>query len=253
MSLPTANCATSFARPSTTIAGMTKTWFWKRPTVDNHQRMLDEFAQSAVLQEHASLRSEILASYGYAQSIVRWTLATFVAITAAGLVAVNNANTTQNMLLFHIVLTIFGGAIPGIVWLSAWTWLGELYRAERAGSYLRRLEHDLTNVNGVARSLGFAPLGWETFIWANRERRTLWGKQTLTYLGTAGVFFGSVFGSLLIFGVLLAQLAESGMLPWWWGVTSVAGALLITIVGVAVSFVIYRRLMRLGRAVAPAT
>lgn len=223
----------------------------ERGPAEESRKALTELAKSAVLQEHASLRAEILASYGYAQSIVRWTLATFAAISAAGLVAVYNASNAQNMLLFNVVLIIFGGAMPGIVWLSAWTWLGELYRAERAGSYLRRLEQDLVDVPGLADILGFSPLRWENFIWNNRSSGTLWGKQTITYLGTAGVFFGSVLGSLLIFTIVLQQLVAASLLPLWWGFSYAAGAVVISAAGVAVSFIIYRRLMNLGDQVAP--
>src|SRR6185312_10132025 len=70
---------------------------------------LDELARELLIEEHSVLRAEILASYGYAQSIVKWTLATFAALTAAGLVAINNATGVQdNPILINVIPVVFG-------------------------------------------------------------------------------------------------------------------------------------------------
>lgn len=221
-------------------------------SAEQHEKFLDDLAKSLLIQEHSSLRGEILASYGYAQSIVRWTLATFAAFVAAGLVAVYNASTRDSELLFAAALIIFGIGIPGIVWLNSWTWLGELYRAERAGSFLRRVETDLTDVEGLRERLGFAPLRWENFIWSNRTSKTLWGKQTLTYFGTAGVFFGSAAGSAIIFASLWWQRVVDGPTAMWpVGATYLAFAVAINLFGLTGCLVIYKRLSKLGDAVAP--
>lgn len=219
---------------------------------DRDEKHLDELARAILVQEQSSLRAEILASYGYAQSIVRWTLATFAAVAAAGLVAVYNASTQNNALLFDISMLIFGAGIPAIVWLNAWTWLGELYRAERAGSFLRKLENDLASVPGLIERLGFQPARWESFIWSNRRQRTLWGKQVMTYLGTAGVFLGAGGGSLLIFFIIWNQQQAAGALaPSEWILVPPIGYTLVSIAGIAGCVVIFKRLMRLGDAVAP--
>lgn len=223
-------------------------WF-ARPAIG-----LDETARSLLIQEHQALRAEILASYSYAQSIVKWTLATFAATIAAALVAVFNATSGSfNFLLINVVLIILGFGIPGIVWLSSWTWLGELYRAERAGSYLRALENNLRNVRGLNDQLGFQPMRWESFIWSNRESRGLWGKQTMTYLGTAGVFFGAAAGSVVILLVVTSELSRAGAFPpdgppsWLWPLAS----FLFNAVLIGVCYWLFSRLSKLGKAVAP--
>jgi len=223
--------------------------FGKKAAPDDQVSAL---SRAILIEEHSSLRAEILASYGYAQSIVKWTLTAFVSISAAGLIAIYNAVSTDNAILVDVTLIIFGFGLPGIVWLNAWTWLGELYRAERAGSYLRAVEADIANVPGITKHLGFQPARWETFIWSNRKVRGLWGKQTITYLGTAGVFFGAAFGSVVILVVLWAELADNGVLhpaelAWLWPI----GSALANAGCVIVCGVIYRRLMTLGDAVAP--
>jgi hypothetical protein len=146
-------------------------------------KALDDLARTLLVQEHSSLRAEILASYGFAQSIVRWTLATFAAIAAAGLIAINNAtgDSKNPPPLINAILVIFGIGLPAIVWLYSYTWVGELMRAERAGSYLRALERDIATVEGLSERLEFQPLRWESFIWANREvKKSPWGKQVIT-------------------------------------------------------------------------
>lgn len=141
---------------------------------------------------------------------------------AAGLLAVYNADKNSNFgLPYHVALLLFGGPVPGIVWLSAWTWLGELYKAERAGVYVYKLEQRIAEIPGLTERLGFQPAGWESFIREGRRNGRLWGKQTMTYLGTAGVFFGVVVGSTIVFWTLWMQLDQAHTLfladvPWAW-------------------------------------
>lgn len=223
----------------------------KQPANGTEEEFLDDLAKSLVVEEYSTLRSEIHAAYGYAQSIVRWTIATFAAVTAAGLIALYNATTRNDDLLFAIALILFGVGIPGIVWMNSWTWLGELYRAERAGSYLRNLEARIEASPGLKRRLGFSPIRWETFIWSHRKKNTLWGKQTLTYLGTAGVFFGSAAGSAAIFAIIWFTRLHRAVdfLPA--GVIYAAAALAINLIGLIICFKIRSRLFKLGEAVAP--
>jgi len=214
---------------------------------------LDELARELLIEEHSVLRAEILASYGYAQSIVKWTLATFAALTAAGLVAINNATGVQdNPILINVIPVVFGFGIPGIIWLNATTWLGELYRAERAGSYLRALETNLSKIPGLRERIGFEPSRWERFIWSNRDVKSLWGKQIVTYLGTAGTFFGPAVGSFVVLWIVAARLNDQKVLEpadtWWlW----LAGSGLVHVVCICLCMFFFARLMRIGKAVAP--
>ncbi|WP_417562846.1 hypothetical protein [Microbacterium sp.] len=215
---------------------------------------LDELARTLLVQEHSSLRSEILASYGYAQSIVKWTLATFAAIAAAGLVAVSNATgDKQNPILVDTVMVIFGIGLPAITWLYSFTWIGELYRAERAGSFLRALEAEISAVDGLTARLGFQPVRWESFIWANRNlKKSLWGKQVMTYLGTAAVFLGTSAGSFIILCIVVSTLlAQDKLLFPEWAWAWIVGSLLLNLGCLLVFVLMGARLFRIGKAVAP--
>ncbi|WP_214468536.1 hypothetical protein [Microbacterium flavescens] len=220
---------------------------------DDESPGLDDLARAVLIEEHSSLRAEILASYGYAQSIVKWTLATFAAVIAAGLVAINNSTgSASNTILVNVVLVIFAFGLPGIIWLNASTWLGELYRAERAGSYLRAMEANLAGVEGLTARLGFQAARWETFIWSNRKARGLWGKQLMTYVGTAGTFFGTAVGSFVILCIVISDLLGRGLIAapgasWLW----IVGSVLINLLCIGFCFAIYRRLMALGDMIAP--
>lgn len=226
---------------------------FKRKPATMDAKGLDDLARAILIEEHSTLRAEILASYGYAQSIVKWTLATFAAVTAAGLIAINNSTgAADNPILVDVVLVVFGFGLPGIIWLNASTWLGELYRAERAGSYLRAMESDLAKLPDLRDRLGFDPARWERFIWSNRKTKTLWGKQVITYLGTAGTFFGSAAGCIVILWIVVDRLGQLGKiepagLGWVW----IAGSIAANVAFIAVCVYIYRRLMKLGDAVAP--
>lgn len=215
-------------------------------------RALDDLARALLIQEHASLRAEILASYGYAQSIVKWTLATFAAIAAAGLVAINDATgANPNTLLTYMVFVVFGIGLPAIVWLYSYTWVGELIRAERAGSYLRALEASIANVKGLNDRLGIQPLRWESFIWVNREvKKSPWGKQVITYLGTAGVFLGTTLGCFVILWILVWFLVDSGKFEpaaYIWVGASAA----VNLVCLVLFILMCRKVFRLGHSAAP--
>lgn len=223
-----------------------------KQAADDHAAALDDLAKTLLAQEHASLRDEILASYGYAQSIVKWTIATFAAVAAAGLIAVNNATGSGlNLPLTYMVFVIFGVGLPAIVWLYSYTWVGELMRAERAGSYLRGLEASVSRIRGLNDRLGVQPLRWESFIWSNKEiQKSPWGKQTITYVGTAGVFLGTAIGSFVILWILVGFLVRSGQMVgaeyiWVWG----SAALNLLCLGIFILMCL--RVFALGRKAAP--
>lgn len=224
----------------------------EKKAADDHAAALDDLAKTLLAQEHATLRDEILASYGYAQSIVKWTIATFAAVAAAGLIAVNNATGSELKLpLIYMVFVIFGVGLPAIVWLYSYTWVGELMRAERAGSYLRGLEANVSSISGLSDRLGFQPLRWESFIWSQKNvTKSPWGKQTITYVGTAGVFLGCAIGSFVILWILVGflvrfkQMVEAEYI-WVWG----SGALNLVCLGVFILMCL--RVFELGRKAAP--
>jgi hypothetical protein len=209
---------------------------------------LDELARALVVEEYSSLRAEILASYGFAQSIVRWTLTAFAALTAAALLAMYNADGSSSAAFFRNAAAIaFGIVLPVMAWLSAWTWLGELYRADRAGAYLRSLEMDIARVPGLAGRLGFQPIRWGSFLHETERRSPGGPKTTMTDLGSAAVLFGIVATSLLFFAMLWKQLWEDNEIePLSLAWVLPVGVLLLNFICGVVCFVIFRRLAKLG-------
>lgn len=156
-------------------------------------------AKDLVLAEYATLREEVFRSYDYAQSIVKFSLATYGAIFAAGLLAAEAASgaTSPRTFVGWAALTVFGLVLPGVMCVGTWTWLGELTRAERAGAYLRALERNLRANPTLTDALGFPPLSWETFIHKGRDEKAPTGKSVLPYLGTAGLFGGGTLMAVI--------------------------------------------------------
>jgi hypothetical protein len=122
-----------------------------------------------------------------------------------------------------------------------------------AGSFLRALEADIAAVQGLTEQLGFQPVRWESFIWSNRHvKKSLWGKQVMTYLGTAAVFLGTALGGYVILWILIFSLLSRNLLsyPEWAGIWLI-GSAAVNIGCLVVFLVMCRRLFDIGKAVAP--
>src|SRR5690606_29708513 len=109
---------------------------------------------------------------------------------------------------------------------------------------------NLATVPGLVERLGFQPLRWESHLYASRTAKTLWGKQTMTYLGTAGVYFGAALTSCAIFWFTwYAKLHSSNTAPgdyvdWWF-----LGCLVTNIAGLIGCVYAYKRLRALGSGI----
>lgn len=222
----------------------------KRLRAAKHGTSVDELALSLLSAEYNTLRTEIHQAMGYAQGIVRWSIGIFGVVLGAGLLAAEKLNEAgPYSFSATAALLLFGIAIPGVLWAAAWTWLGELIRLERAGAYLRGLESEVARVPGIASLLGFPPLRWERFIHAERTKKTIFGKQTGAYLGTAGVFFGATLISLTLFVswwvLKFGMHPREGAVVWW-----LVAAAALELVGLAFAGALYTRLARLGKSVA---
>ncbi len=216
-------------------------------------------AESLVLAEHATLHEEVLRSYAFAQNIVNWTLASFGVVFTAGVLIfqeVGSEDTAMGPRLLELALLLYGFGLPGILWAGAWTWLGELARAERAGAYLRGLEADLARTPN-SRVLGFEPLRWERFIHTQRHTKSVFRKQIAPYLGTAALFFGASMISLIAFGITwtFTFIADDGTLRNSWASLWIIFAIALEAAFIAGAFVINHRISGLGKASAliPAT
>lgn len=174
--------------------------------------------------EYQSLREESAQARAAQQQILQWSLATFAAFFAAGivLVAQDKVSITSGT-AGSVYLVVLGLALPGLVIASSWAWMGELIRMERAGHYLRGLERSVSVQLGTSP----APLRWETHIALGavhggsydkllapdegpppNEGRpeqhehpegTGRGKQQLGYVGSAGLYAGVLLLSLVLF------------------------------------------------------
>ncbi len=226
-------------------------WPFRATTVSRSEDEARKFAQDLIFEEYRTLRAEAHQSLAYAQAIVRWSIAIFGTVLAAALLAASRVSTTHGYSFFGTsVLVLFGFALPGVSWAAAWTWLGELIRMERAGSYLRGLEAQLAALPGVRDGVGTEPLRWERFIASPRRKGTLMGKQIAAYLGTAMLFFGASAISLGLFVAWWGTVFE-----WAWPWTAGGGSLVVwpvlavvfELACIIVAFAMYRRLMRLGK------
>jgi hypothetical protein len=196
------------------------------------------FARQLSLAEYSSLRGEITQSLEYAQSIVRFSIAGYAAVLAAGLIAAYNADgDPPYTFLSTVVLVLFGFALPIGMTAASWSWLGELLRMRRVGSYLRGLEQYL--VGAQIELPGRPALGWEMNVnqWASKIGN-VW-----PYLGTSAIYFGSSCLSLFIFVVWWGQVFDwdLGGTLWLW----LVAAGLINAACISVSFVLARRIQRL--------
>jgi hypothetical protein len=209
-----------------------------------------EFAQALVLREYETLREEVFRSYEYGQGIVRWSIGAYGAIFAAGLLAGESAgrDASPNEFTAVAALVIFGLVLPGLICAATWTWLGELTRAERAGAYLRAVEHELKSSRAASGPLGHAPLRWETYIHDSRKSKTPMGKQVAAYLGTAGLFVGGFAVS-----IGFAAFWRNEIWPWRdWNVVATGATIvpvMLFVLFLGVSTALGRRLLRLGDSV----
>ena len=159
-----------------------------------------------VKAEYETLRNESLWSLRSQQEVVRWGLAAYGVVLAAGLVLVEripDATGQNEIILSSLAMLVFGLALPGLTLSACVAWLGELKRMERVGYYLRGLEAELRrvarwNVLGVQ-----APLCWESFI-AFGERGKSRPKSKLAYAGQAGTYLVQI-GIALLGLAILAQ------------------------------------------------
>lgn len=144
-----------------------------------------------LVAEYESVRQESIASFGNAQSIIQWSLATYGVVFGAGIVALtSDVPSTLERVVGFIAVVIFAAILPGLICAATWQWLGEIGRMERVGAYLRGLEISLrTQPSGIPR-----PLGWESFLSSKiATNKSLW-----PYIGTALMYGGTVVVALVI-------------------------------------------------------
>ena len=199
--------------------------------------MKANLAGQLLLAEYNSLRSECLASIANAANAMRWLVAIYGALFAAGMLAVetyfggdSTLSPQEAEVLSNIILLLFGFGLPGTAWGSSWNWLGELKRGQRAGAYLREIERDIF-VSGEFLVAGRCPIQWETFIRGESNAENANGrlrmspkagrKTNLPYMPIAAVFF---VASWVSFGIMCYWWSTQLNSVWWIIVAAVFNA-----------------------------
>lgn len=205
-----------------------------------------------VLAEYVSLREEALHAMDAAASAVRWSLATYGVIFASGLIAFHEASglSASPSALSWIVLLVFGGVLPGLISVGAWTWLGEISRLQRAAAQIRSIEKRVAKVVGFRVLLGGDPIRQQRYITHARKSKSKtergFGKQSVQYVSTAGVFFGLILASIVVFIDYFLSVSDSNQVEHNWWVWPVLCAEFSTFI--CVSLLLASKLMKLDKS-----
>jgi hypothetical protein len=164
------------------------------------------------LEEYRSIRSESEQARNAQQTILQWSLAAFAGIIAGSLLMFEGSGTVnfRSGEAGTVLLFVFGVGLPSLGFFSYLVWWGEFLRMERAGRYARGLEVMAARVVTIHGQKLPPPLQWEHFLagpsysqgvnWRGVARRGAGrSKQLIGYVGTAGIYFGFSFASLILF------------------------------------------------------
>jgi hypothetical protein len=197
------------------------------------------------LAEYQSVRLESVQSFENAQSIIKWSLATYGVLFGAGLIAATQPTETEFApLLKYASLVIYSILLPGLVCVATWQWLGEITRMERVGVYLRGLERAVRNATEAGEIDTFpgiaSPLGWETFLFGKKKAK----KRSFPYVGSAGMFGGAFLSSLAFASFWLVDVYQGDTsCDWAWWLIPMIG---IFVLFLTVSLVTGLKVVRLG-------
>lgn len=174
------------------------------------------YVSALLVQEYASLRSESLSAKQNQQTILQWTLATVGIVIAAGIAAAAGLKDLDAVGRFGLNLAttvLVGALVPVVVSCAFGIWMGELFRMERAGQFLR--DREVAWSGGAARSAdprdpqyGLMLL-WENLL-ADATRARDYPKNLLGGAASVGLFVSLSFFSLTT-GVAVA-IGPGGML-----------------------------------------
>ncbi|MGR0319887.1 hypothetical protein [Agromyces sp. ZXT2-3] len=189
---------------------------------------VEDAASGLAVAEYTSIRAESIQSFATSQSIIQWSLATYGVLFGAGLLAVNSeiASDLAPSVSWMAAL-IYGVLLPGLVCAAAWSWIGEIRRMERAGAYVRGIERHLRleTRRGTASVVG--PLNWETFLAGSQRSASSGIKGWAPYLGTALLFGGSLFSSVVFFFFWVYEILDDGWNDGVWALLLADAALVV--------------------------
>lgn len=136
------------------------------------------------------------------QSILQWSMAAFGAIIAGIIVVIVQKGSRPTPTESFVAL---GVVIPAFVICCGMAWVGELFRMERIGVYLRGLETEMAKIvrEGKYKDTGvdsirftLTPM-WELFIAMPSRREMGITKQRIGYLGSVGIYILALIGCLV--------------------------------------------------------
>lgn len=154
------------------------------------------------LIEYQKLRDESMQAMQAQQSTLQWSIAAFGAIIAGTLVVIVQKGSRPTPTESFVALGI---VIPAFVICCGMAWVGELFRMERIGVYLRGLETEMAKVvrevkqsdaGAGSNPLTLTPM-WELFIATPSRREMGITKQRIGYIGSVGIYILALMGCLV--------------------------------------------------------
>jgi hypothetical protein len=174
--------------------------------VDEALLEIAKLAEQASLTQYEVLRGEVIQSEQSLQQITNWSLATAAAVFAGTLVFEAAGSSVRVSVRDAVALFVFGFGLPGFLFASSLTWLGDAQRIASIGQYIRAAERATARrltmlaerTDSPAR---FAPMRFENYLVTTPHPLLRW--KSLPYFGTLSVFVGGEVGSFVIYSMLL--------------------------------------------------
>ncbi len=196
---------------------------------------VEDAASGFAVAEYSSIRAESIQSFATSQSIIQWSLATYGVLFGAGLLAANSEIAEDLAPIVSLMAAmIYGVLLPGLVCAAAWSWIGEIRRMERTGAYLRGVEIHLREETRRGTASVIGPLNWESFLAGDPSLKSSSIKGLAPYLGTAMLFGGSMFASVVFFFFWMYQILERGWNAGVWVLLVTDAALIAIFLGVCI-------------------
>lgn len=183
--------------------------------IHRRQNLQIQFRRALLLEDYRNANLEVDRSLKLAHTIVQWGLAIYGVFLGIGLAVANLALHVYSHETVRIgALLLFSVVIPGIAASTAITWLGELFRLERAAAYARSLETRLNAIATIDDELETAAIHWHSEV--KRWRATRSGNfGVFAFLGTAGLFFVAVATACIISVLLNLEFSTIWGGPIW--------------------------------------
>jgi hypothetical protein len=170
------------------------------------------FRENLFLEEYRSLREESRQALTAQQVSLQWSLAAIVVVFGAALAFGGRSlagappqtpSVSSHTFAFYLA---FGFAVPGLIIGAAMTWMGELFKMERVGCYLRARENQLwvsdIGLDRASLDVLQRPLLWESYLAGpnakfRRPEGTL-GNSVVAFVGGAVIYGGGLMISLVL-------------------------------------------------------